>query len=167
MNKIPLVLFLLLVGCFAALLLQGKNPAELESVMIGRPAPAFDLKGFSSRNLQGTPSLVNVFASWCLPCQLEQGMLEKIGAAENIPIYGLNYKDTPQKLALWLKKFGDPYDAIGADADGRVAIDWGVTGVPETFIVDAAGVIRYKHVGMVTDDVYQKIFKPLLAELKQ
>lgn len=174
MNKIPLIIFLLLACFFAVLLLNGKDPAFVESVMIGRPAPVFHLSGgskgdggFSSGDLRGKPSIVNVFASWCLTCRIEQGILEEIGRAEDIPVYGLNYKDTPDKMAAWLKKYGDPYDAIGADRDGRVAIDWGVYGVPETFIVDAKGVIRYKHIGAVTDDDYQNIFKPLLAELKK
>lgn len=174
MKNIPLLLLILLVGFFAVVLFNGKDPSLVESAMIGKPAPAFDLsspfkgkKGFSSKELQGTPAIVNVFASWCLTCQIEQGILEEIGSAEHVPVYGLNYKDTPKNLAAWLKKYGDPYTAIGDDSNARVATDWGVYGVPETFIVDAAGVIRYKHIGAVTDNDYQTVFKPLLAELKK
>jgi cytochrome c biogenesis protein CcmG/thiol:disulfide interchange protein DsbE len=174
MRKIPFILFILLAGFFAVLLLRGKDPAVVESAMIGKPAPAFNLPsalkgkaGFSSKDLRGTPAVVNIFASWCLACRVEQGALEKIAKAENIPVYGIDYKDTPDKLAAWLKKYGDPFTAIGADSEGRTAIDWGVYGVPETFVVDARGVIRYKHVGAVTDKVYRDIFKPLLAELKK
>jgi cytochrome c biogenesis protein CcmG/thiol:disulfide interchange protein DsbE len=174
MRKIPFILFILLAGFFAVLLLRGKDPAVVESAMIGKPAPVFDLPpalkgkaGFSSKDLRGRPAVVNVFASWCLACRVEQRVLEKIAKVENIPVYGLNYKDTPQNLAAWLKKFGDPYAAIGADREGRTAIDWGVYGVPETFVVDAEGIIRYKHVGAVTENDYRDIFKPLLAELKK
>lgn len=166
MDKAPLILFALLIGFFAVPLLQNKDPARIDSAMIGRPVPLFDLGDFSSRDLTGEVSVVNIFASWCLECQIEQGMLESIGEAENVPVYGLAYKDTPESLALWLEKFGDPYDAIGEDRDGKVAIDWGVYGVPETFVVDAAGVIRYRHVGVVTGEDYQRILKPLLAELR-
>jgi cytochrome c biogenesis protein CcmG/thiol:disulfide interchange protein DsbE len=174
MKQIPLLIFLLLAGFFAVVLFKGKDPALVESAMIGKPVPVFDLppaikgkKGFASRDLQGTPSIVNVFASWCVMCQLEQGILEEIGRAEHVPVYGLNYKDTPEKTAAWLKKYGDPYTAVGDDRKGRVATDWGVYGVPETFVVDARGFIRYKHIGAVTDGAYQKIFKPLLAELRK
>jgi cytochrome c biogenesis protein CcmG/thiol:disulfide interchange protein DsbE len=174
MKKIPLLIFILLAVFFAAVLYKGKDPTVVESAMIGKAVPVFNLSaatkvtpGFSSKDFQGTPAIVNVFASWCLSCQLEQGILEEIGSAEKVPVYGMDYKDTPEKLAAWLKKYGNPYDAIGDDRKGRVAIDWGVYGVPETFVVDARGFIRYKYVGPVTDDVYQDILKPLLAELKK
>ncbi len=174
MNKLPLIVFLMLAAVFAVLLLSGKDPAKVESVMIGKPVPAFQLqdpfkkgKSFSASDLQGRPAIVNVFASWCVSCQAEQKVLERMGATEKIKIYGLDYKDTPEKLSDWLQKHGNPYTAIGHDHDGRVSIDWGVYGVPETFIVDAKGIIRYKHIGVITEDDYQHIFKPLLAELRQ
>lgn len=174
MNKIPLILFVILAGVFAALLLQGKDPMQVESAMIGKKVPAFKLqrqlkKGefFTDEDLKGTPSVVNVFASWCVTCRLEQGILEGIADDEDIPVYGINYKDKLADLLPWLKKYGNPYTKVGDDVDGRVAMDWGVYGVPETFIVDAEGVIRYRHVGVVTDDVYRETFKPLLAELKK
>ncbi len=174
MNKIPLILFAVLVVFFVVPMLKGKDPAILESVMLGKQVPEFSLpavvkgkKGFSSKDLRATPAIVNVFSSWCMECRLEQGTLEAIGQIENIPIYGIDYKDTPEKLAPWLKEHGDPYTAIGTDTDGHVAIDWGVYGVPETFVIDAKGIIRYKYVGAVTDEVYRAIFRPLLAELRQ
>lgn len=174
MRKIPFIVFILLAGFFAVLLLKGKDPAVVESAMIGKPAPVFDLPsalkgkaGFSSQQMKGKPAVVNVFASWCLSCRFEQGALEQISKVENIPVYGIDYKDTPEKLAAWLKKYGNPYTAIGADRDGRVSVDWGVYGVPETFVVDAQGIIRYKHVGAVTEKDYRDIFKPLLAEMKK
>jgi cytochrome c biogenesis protein CcmG/thiol:disulfide interchange protein DsbE len=174
MNKIPFILFAVLVVFLAVLLLKGKDPTVLDSVMIGKPVPHFNLsaalkgdKGFSSKDLTATPAIVNVFASWCMECRLEQDTLTEIGRAEKIPVYGIDYKDTPEKLTGWLKKYGNPYAAIGADPHGLTAIDWGVYGVPETFIVDARGIIRYKHIGAVTDKTYRAIFKPLLAELKR
>jgi cytochrome c biogenesis protein CcmG/thiol:disulfide interchange protein DsbE len=173
-RKIPIILFAVMALLFVTLLLKGKDPSVIESVMIGRPAPPIDLPAaiqgdekLSSRSMPKTPRVVNVFASWCVPCQLEQGILEEIGRAEDVPVYGINYKDNTGKLAAWLEKYGDPYTAIGADADGRAAVEWGVAGVPETFIVDADGVIRYKHIGVVTGDDYHNIFKPILKELKK
>jgi len=160
MNKIPFILFMILASFFAVLLLKGKNPAIVESAMIGKPAPALEV-------LQERPAVVNFFASWCLECGPEQTVLKKIGEIEKIPIYGVDYKDTPEKLAPWLKKYGNPYTKIGTDRDGRMAIDWGVYGVPETFIVDVDGIIRYKHVGAVTEEVYQEILKPVLAGIKK
>jgi len=174
MTRIPLFLFAVMALLFAVLLIRGKDLSVVEPVMVGKAAPSFSLpsaikgeSGFSSRNLQKKPAIVNVFASWCLMCQVEQGILEEIGRAENVPVYGINYRDNPEKLQPWLERYGDPYTLIGADFDGRTAIEWGVSGVPETFIVDAEGVIRYKHVGVVTDEVYHNIFKPLLEEIKK
>jgi cytochrome c biogenesis protein CcmG/thiol:disulfide interchange protein DsbE len=170
MNKIPLVAFFVLAALFGAVLLKGINPAEVPSVMVGKPVPSFIFlggEGFSGKDLRGNLSIVNIFASWCLACQLEQGILEEMSRAEKISVYGINYKDTPERREAWLKKYGDPYDFIGDDRDGRVAIDFGVTGVPETFIVDARGIIRYRHAGPVTDDIYHDVFRPLLAELRK
>ena len=173
MNKIPLLLFIVMIAFFAAMLLKGKDPAIVESAMLGRPAPTLNLqpalkegKGFSNTTFEKI-SLVNFFASWCVECQAEQDLLAKIGKTENIPVYGIDFKDSQNALAPWLKKYGNPYTAIDADHDGRTAIDWGVYGVPETFVVDATGMIRYKLVGVVTEDIYQKTLKPLFAELKK
>ena len=159
MNKLPLILFVLLVAFLVMPMLKGKDPTVLESVMIGKAAPAVNLpaalknkKGFSSKDLRGKPAIINVFASWCLECRVEQTALAAIGKAENIPVYGIDYKDTPEKLAAWLKQYGDPYHAIDADSDGHAAIDWGVYGVPETFFINNKGIILYKKVGAVTED---------------
>ncbi len=163
MNKLPLILFVLLVAFLVIPLLKGKDPTVIDSVMIGKAAPALSLpdalkgkKGFSRKDMQGQPAIVNVFASWCLECRTEQAALEKIGKANNIPVYGIDYKDTPEKLAAWLKQYGDPYKAIDADNDGRAAIDWGVYGVPETFFIDGNGIIRYKQVGAVSEDIMKE-----------
>jgi cytochrome c biogenesis protein CcmG/thiol:disulfide interchange protein DsbE len=149
-----------------------RDPGQLPSALIDQPVPAFELPpidgrdgpGFSSADLAGRVSLVNVFASWCVPCRVEHPLLMAL-ADEGVAIYGIDYKDPADKAAGWLAEFGDPYRAIGADQDGRVAIDWGVYGVPETFVVDAEGRIRHRHVGPLQPRDIEETIKPLLAEL--
>lgn len=165
---------MLLAFFSVVVLLKGKYDSIVESAMIGKAAPQMNLpsaihgeKGFSIQAAEKTPVIVNIFSASCQMCQIEQGILEEIGRAENIPVYGISYKDDPEKLMAWLDKYGDPYEGIGADADGHAAADWGVSSVPATFIVDANGVIRYKQAGVVTDEAYQSVFKPLLASLKK
>ncbi|MEO1251930.1 MAG: DsbE family thiol:disulfide interchange protein, partial [Pseudomonadota bacterium] len=109
---------------------------------------------------------VNVFASWCIPCAIEHPQLLKIRAEEDVMLAGLNWKEKPGDGAAWLRRLGDPYDYVGDDADGRVAIDFGVTGAPETFIVDHEGRIRYKHVGVITEQNWRDDLKPIVDELK-
>jgi cytochrome c biogenesis protein CcmG/thiol:disulfide interchange protein DsbE len=169
---IPLVVFLLLVALFAAPLLRGIDPAKLESAMIGRPVPDFILpaallegRHFDRDDLAGAPAVVNFFASWCVPCQAEQPWLARMVEEDGIAVYGVNYKDKPEALAPWLEKHGNPFTAIGADDEGRVAIEWGVYGVPETFLIDRDGIIRLRHVGPVTEADYRALFRPLIAEV--
>lgn len=169
---LPLAAFVLLVGLFAAPLLRGQDPSRLESAMIGRTIPAFVLpsalpgqQSVTDAHLKGQPAVVNFFASWCVPCQAEQPTLTHIAAADGIAIIGIAYKDKPQDTTAWLAKHGNPFRATGADMSGRVAIEWGVYGVPETFVIDRAGIIRYRHVGPLTQQVYQDTVKPLLAEV--
>jgi cytochrome c biogenesis protein CcmG/thiol:disulfide interchange protein DsbE len=164
MNKIPLIIFILLVAALVIPLLKGSDPTIIKSAMIGKPAPAISLPAalksrpvFSSKDIHGKPAIINVFASWCLECRVEQDALAEIGREKNIPVYGIDYKDTPEKLAEWLKEYGDPYKALVADSDGRAVIDWGVYGVPETFFVDDKGVIYYKQVGAVTEDTLKEM----------
>ncbi|MBW7910962.1 MAG: DsbE family thiol:disulfide interchange protein [Alphaproteobacteria bacterium] len=171
---VPLLLFIGLVALVAVPLLRGTDPAKPESPMIGRAAPAAALppalagvQGFAPAEISGKPAVINFFASWCVPCQAEQPFLARMAREYGIAIYGVNYKDKPEALAPWLQKHGNPFTAIGADADGRAAIDWGVYGVPETFVIDSAGIIRLRHVGPVTAVEYEKIFAPLLAEMKK
>lgn len=171
---IPLLFFVALVALVAVPLMRGTDPAKPESAMIGRAAPDVSLPAafadgapFATVTLRGKPAVVNFFASWCVPCQAEQPFLAKIARDAGVDVYGVNYKDTPEALAPWLEKHGNPFTAIGADADGRAAIEWGVYGVPETFIIDRAGVIRLRHVGPVTAREYESIFLPLLAEVKK
>jgi cytochrome c biogenesis protein CcmG/thiol:disulfide interchange protein DsbE len=127
--------------------------------LIDKPAPSFALAevpgtgvpGFDTAALAGEVTVVNVFASWCIPCRDEHPVLEKLKADTGVRLYGINQKDPPDQAAKFLAELGNPYDAVGGDSNGRVSIDWGVYGVPETFIVDARGVIRFKHIGPMSE----------------
>lgn len=167
----PFLVFVLLVTLFTLPLLQGRDPSLHPSALQDKPVPDFVLPpaldgqpGFATADLKGRVSLVNIFASWCVTCAAEQAFLTDRIAATGIPLYGINYKDKKEEARAWLEKNGNPFTAIGADSDGRVAIDWGVYGVPETYLVDAAGIIRYRHVGPLTPAVWQEFFIPLLPE---
>lgn len=169
---VPLVGFAGIAVAFAWGLTR--NPQELPSALIGKPVPIFNLPpvqgrrlGLSSTDLKGEVSLVNVFASWCVACRAEHPLFMQLAAGKVVPINGLNYKDAPQDAADWLDTLGDPYTRTGADRDGRVAIDWGVTGVPETFVIDASGRVAYKQVGPVTQQVLDETILPLIARLRQ
>jgi cytochrome c biogenesis protein CcmG/thiol:disulfide interchange protein DsbE len=150
-----------------------RDPSTLPSALIDKPVPTFRLPtiaeregdGLSSDDLQGHVSLVNVFASWCAPCRVEHPLLLRL-AEEGVTIYGLNYKDPADKAAAWLAELGDPYTRIGADEDGRVGIEWGVYGVPETFVIDANGRIRHKHVGPIQARDVEETLLPLIEELR-
>lgn len=153
---IPLLLFLGLVSSFAVQLVRGENPHDLPSALIDKPVPDFDLPpvrmgepGLKSDDLKsGDVILLNVFASWCAPCRIEHPFLTQL-ADEGIPVYGLNYKDRPQDVQAFLSELGDPYADIGADLNGQVGIDFGVYGVPETYVISGDGRIMYKHVGPI------------------
>jgi cytochrome c biogenesis protein CcmG/thiol:disulfide interchange protein DsbE len=145
-----------------------RDPELVPSALIGKPVPLFTLPpvmggklGLASSDLKGGPSLVNVFASWCALCRAEHPLLLDLKEEGIVQIHGLNYKDRPQDAAKWLSELGNPYARTGADIDGRVAIDWGVYGVPETF-VSSEGKILYKHVGPVTAEALNQTILPLL-----
>jgi cytochrome c biogenesis protein CcmG/thiol:disulfide interchange protein DsbE len=168
---VPLAVVGGLVGVFATGL--GRDPSIIPSALIGRAIPDFELPpvqgrrlGLSSADLLGEVSLVNVFASWCLACREEHPVFMRLAREEVVPVHGINYKDAPDDAAKWLDTRGDPYTRTGADRDGRVAIDWGVYGVPETFVVGADGVIAYKHVGSVTEQILSDTILPLIARLR-
>lgn len=151
-----------------------RNPQQLPSALIGKPVPIFHLPpvrgrklGLSSADLKGEVSLVNVFASWCVACRAEHPLFLQLASRRVVPIHGLNYKDAPQDAAEWLDTLGDPYTRTGADRSGRVAIDWGVTGVPETFVIGADGVIAYKQVGPVTQQALDETILPLVDQLRK
>jgi cytochrome c biogenesis protein CcmG/thiol:disulfide interchange protein DsbE len=150
---LPLIGLIGLVTVFASTI--DRDPALVQSVLIDKPVPEFSMPaveqlgvpGFDSAALKGEVTVVNVFASWCIPCRDEHPVLEALKAETGVRLFGINQKDAPENAAAFLSELGNPYDAIGGDAYGRVSIDWGVYGVPETFVVDANGVIRFKHVG--------------------
>ena len=174
MNRflLPLGIFIVLVAFLAIGL--NLNPREVPSPLIGKPAPAFVLPQlhqpearFAPKDLQGKVWLLNVWASWCVSCRQEHPILVELAKRNIVPIYGLNYKDPREDALRWLKQFGDPYVLSIADVEGRVGIDYGVYGVPETYVIDKAGVIRFKQIGPVTQDVLEKTILPLIRELQK
>jgi cytochrome c biogenesis protein CcmG/thiol:disulfide interchange protein DsbE len=169
---LPLFIFLALVAfLFKGLYL---NPHEVPSPLINKPAPAFALSlldkpdtTFRRDDMLGKVWLLNVFASWCVACREEHPLLVEFSRAKIVPLYGLNYKDERAAGLKWLSVFGNPYDATLFDYDGRVGIDFGVYGVPESFLIDAKGVIRYKQIGPFTPDAIETRLKPLIQQLKK
>jgi cytochrome c biogenesis protein CcmG/thiol:disulfide interchange protein DsbE len=169
---IPLAVFVLLVG-FLAVGLQ-LNPREVPSPLVGRAAPAFELpvlsqpdKRFVPADMRGKVWLLNVWASWCVSCRDEHPVLVELAKKGVLPILGLNYKDKGDEAQRWLKQFGDPYQLSVVDADGRIGIDYGVYGVPETYLIDTEGVIRYKQVGPLTQAILEKKVLPLAMALRK
>jgi cytochrome c biogenesis protein CcmG/thiol:disulfide interchange protein DsbE len=169
---IPLALFIVLAGfLFRGLFL---NPREVPSPFIGKPAPQFSLaqlaqpdKAFAPKDMQGQVWLLNVWASWCVACRQEHPLLVDLARKKAVPIVGLNYKDKPDAARGWLAQWGDPYDLSVKDNDGRVGIEYGVYGVPETFVIDKAGVIRFKQIGPITEEVWTKKMAPLIEQLRK
>ncbi len=170
----PLAAFAALAITFGWALNLNRNPSEIPSALIGKPVPQFTLPavkgrtlGLSSTDLVGQVSLVNVFASWCVACREEHPVFMQIKTEDLVPIHGLNYKDRPDDAAKWLDTMGDPYTRTGADLNGRVAIDWGVYGVPETFVITKDGHIAHKHIGAVTPKDLEETILPLIRRLRQ
>jgi len=151
----------------------GRDPEALPSTLINEPLPAFEMaavragevEGLSSTDFTTRPMLLNVFASWCVGCRVEHPFLMEL-ARRGVVIQGLNWKDAPGDSAAWLAEHGDPYAQVGADPEGRTGIDLGVSGAPETFIVDAQGRVRYRHIGPITPDVWEADLAPILAQLE-
>jgi cytochrome c biogenesis protein CcmG, thiol:disulfide interchange protein DsbE len=169
---IPLALFVILVVFLAIGL--GHDPREVPSPLINKPAPAFRLaqlhepaKTFSAEDMRGKVWLLNVWASWCVSCREEHPVLLELARTGVLPIYGLDYKDKREEGIAWLGELGNPYVLSAADTDGRVGIDYGVYGVPETYLIDRTGVIRFKQIGPVTPEVLQKKILPLAQELSK
>ncbi len=169
---IPLVAFMVL----AAFLLVGLtlNPRQVPSPLIDKPAPVFELnqlhepeKMMASGDNLGKVWLLNVWASWCVACRDEHPLLVQLANSGVVPIYGLNYKDERTTAIQWLKRYGDPYTISIVDPDGKVGIDYGVYGVPETYVIDKKGIIRHKQIGPVTVDSLQKTIIPLIIELQK
>ena len=162
---LPGILFLMLAGLFLFQLVQGRNPAEVPSVLINKPAPLFSLAplegltadgkpvpGFSHEDLKGRVTVVNVWASWCGPCRQEHPLLVDLAGDPSVRLVGINQRDNPDNARRFLGALGNPYAAVGVDPNGRASIDWGVYGVPETFIVGPDGTIRHKQIGPLSPD---------------
>jgi cytochrome c biogenesis protein CcmG/thiol:disulfide interchange protein DsbE len=168
----PLAIFLLLIGFLAVGLKL--NPREVPSPLVGKPAPAFELpvlqqsdKKFGPADMKGKVWLFNVWASWCESCRDEHPLLVALAKQAVLPIVGLNYKDKGEDAQRWLKQFGDPYQLSVVDAEGRIGIDYGVYGVPETYLIDGDGVIRFKQIGAITPQILEQKIMPLAAALKK
>lgn len=167
---IPLLIFGVLLGFLAVGL--SLNPREIPSPLINKPAPAFSLpvldapdQKISAQDLRGKVWILNVWASWCVACRIEHPLLVDFSKAGMVPIYGLNYKDKRDDAIRWLVNFGNPYTRSLSDIDGLVGIDFGVYGVPETFVIDKQGVIRMKHIGPLTPEVLRDDIIPLVRKL--
>ena len=160
--------------CLAALLAVGLNldPREVPSPLVGKNAPGFSLprlhhpaQNAAPENMRGKPWLLNVWASWCVSCRVEHHLLVRLAERHGAAIVGLNYKDKPEDAKQWLAERGDPYVFSALDEQGKAGLDWGVYGVPETFVIDADGIIRHKHIGPLEEEDIRRDILPLLAEL--
>jgi cytochrome c biogenesis protein CcmG/thiol:disulfide interchange protein DsbE len=169
---VPLVVLAGLVVVFATSM--ERDPALIRSVLIDKPAPDFALPavpelgvpGFATADLKGEVTVVNVFASWCIPCRDEHPVLLALRRDTGVRLFGINQKDAPENARGFLAALGNPYDAVGADSTGRVSIDWGIYGVPETFVVDAGGIIRFKHVGPLAPADLARELVPAIARAR-
>jgi cytochrome c biogenesis protein CcmG/thiol:disulfide interchange protein DsbE len=168
---LPLAIFVVVVGFLAVGLTL--NPRELPSPLVGKPAPYFSLpqlydqeKTFSPNEMKGKVWLLNFWASWCEACKEEHPVLMHLAQSGEVPIYGIDYKDRREDALTWLRQWGNPYPVIAVDEAGRVGIDFGVYGVPETYVIDKAGVIRYKQIGPLREDTVQGKILPLVRELQ-
>jgi cytochrome c biogenesis protein CcmG/thiol:disulfide interchange protein DsbE len=167
---LPLIVFAILLGFLAVGL--GLNPREVPSPLVDKPAPAFSLpvlatptQQLAAEDLRGKVWLLNVWASWCVSCRQEHPLLVELSKSGAVPLYGLNYKDKREDALDWLQKFGNPYTQSISDTEGLVGIDYGVYGVPETFVIDKQGVIRYKQIGPITPEALEKVILPLVRKL--
>lgn len=169
---LPLIALVALVAVFAMSI--DRDPSLVRSVLIDKPAPSFAMAavpelgvpGFDTAGLNGEVSVVNVFASWCIPCRDEHPLLVALKDTAGVRLLGINQADAPENARAFLAELGNPYDAVGTDRDRRVSIDWGVYGVPETFVVDARGVITFKHVGPLTPEAIETQLLPAIARAR-
>lgn len=168
---IPLLLVAIMIPVFIIGL--NRDPSELPSPFLNKPAPEFELprlkdpaRTVGSADYAGQMTLVNIWATWCAGCRQEHAYLMKLASETDIPIYGLNWRDQRSKALAWLRELGDPYVASGFDEDGRVGIDWGVYGAPETFLISADGIVLYKHLSPLSEMVWQRDFEPRILAAK-
>jgi cytochrome c biogenesis protein CcmG/thiol:disulfide interchange protein DsbE len=170
---LPVVIFAVIAGYFLWGLAPDRDPRDIPTAMIDKPVPDFDLPavpglavpGLKTADLAaGEVVMVNFFASWCVPCRAEHQYLSALAEESGVPLYGINHRDKAEDAAAWLAELGNPYRRIGADP-GRAAVEWGVTGVPETFVVDGAGRIRWHHRGPLVPEIIERDVKPLLEAL--
>jgi cytochrome c biogenesis protein CcmG/thiol:disulfide interchange protein DsbE len=174
-HVLPLAIFLSMAVAFAAAFYLNLDPQQTPFAIKDRPMPAFDLppaleggEGLSSDDLRGGgPVILNFFAAWCAPCRAEHPVLMDLERRTGVPLYGIDYKDDREKVAAWLAADGNPFRRIGFDATGRTFIDWGLSGVPETFVIDARGHVVWRYQGALNDTVVEKILIPFLEEMKQ
>ena len=173
---IPAVIFGVIAGNLLWGLISDRDPREIPSVMIDQPVPVFELgpiEGMAGPGLKtadltgGLVTLVNFFASWCVPCRLEHALLIELVERDGVRLVGINYKNEAGEARAWLAQLGNPYAAIGADTSGRAGIEWGVYGLPETFVIDNQGRIRYRHVGQLDADALDRTIRPLLRGLSR
>jgi len=161
--KIPFILFSITLLIFFYLLIIERNPTEVPSALLNKKIQQFEAKSLlnnqkfiSSEEFGGSIVLVNFFATWCKPCRDEHKFIKKFSEEKKLKVIGINYKDNPKKAIEWLKKLGNPYSSIAIDKKGEIAIDWGVYGIPETFIIDSKGIIKFRYVGPITKKIYKK-----------
>jgi cytochrome c biogenesis protein CcmG, thiol:disulfide interchange protein DsbE len=171
---VPVLLILIFSLWIGGVLASRQRLPDLPSTLLGKPLPKFALsglpgwrQGIASTDFGKQPMLLNVFASWCLPCVSEHPVITKLGAEDGIPILAINYKDKAADALAWLERYGNPYEGIGVDPEGRAAIDLGVYGVPETFVIDRDGRVRYRHAGPLTPELVAEEIRPLLTELSK
>jgi cytochrome c biogenesis protein CcmG/thiol:disulfide interchange protein DsbE len=171
---VPAIVFGVIAGYFLWGLITDRDPRAIPSVMIDQPVPEFDLapiEGMEGPGLKtadltgGQVTLVNFFASWCLPCLAEHPILTELVERDGVRLVGINYKNEAEEARAWLAELGNPYARIGADTSGRVGIEWGVYGLPETFVIDKQGRIRYRHVGPIDAGTLKREIRPRLREL--
>ena len=161
---LPSIFFAIILSIFFYLLITERNPSEIPSNLLNKNVPFFEAeslfkneKFISSQELKNEIILVNFFATWCKPCRDEHVYIKRFSNKKGIKVIGINYKDNSKKTVKWLKDLGNPYSDVLIDKNGRIAIDWGVYGIPETFIVNPSGIIKYRHVGPITNKIYKKI----------
>ena len=168
---LPALLFLVVAGYFAYSLRPGHDPQLLPSALLDKEAPAFDIPAlagggrFTLAALKGQPAVVNIFASWCAPCRVEHPLLMRLSRLDGVRLFGIAYKDKPEDSARFLAELGDPFRAVGVDRDGRIGLDFGVYGVPETYVLDRDGRIRARYVGALTPARIERDLMPLLRKL--